>query len=195
MEDKKNEIFNCGKEMFISKGFKNTNISDIAKECGISVGSFYKYYESKDKLFIDIYIEENIRLKKSFINVIDIDGDPVKIIKEIMAMNINGINTNPILKEWYDLDFFSKLEKKFYKEGGIKSIYDLMNGETIALIEKWKDTGKIRKDLDSDLILAIFNSIPYIDIHKEEIGINHFPHILNYITEFIINGLKSNSKL
>ncbi len=195
MENKKNDIFNCGKEMFSVKGFKNTNISDIAKECGISVGSFYKYYESKDKLFIDIYIEENIRLKKSFINTINVDGEPAKLIKEIMAMNINGINANPILKEWYDMDFFSKLEKKFHEEGGIKSIYDVINGDIIDLIEKWKNTGKIRKDMDTDLILAIFNSIPYIDIHKEEIGINHFPHILDYIAEFIINGLKDNNKL
>jgi hypothetical protein len=39
------------------------------------------------------------------------------------------------------------------------------------------------------MINAIFNSILYIDIHKNEIGIQHFPEILFYITEFIMKGL------
>lgn len=48
MEDKKADIFNCGKELFSSKGFKDTNVSQIA------VG-YINYYSSKKKLFLDIY--------------------------------------------------------------------------------------------------------------------------------------------
>jgi hypothetical protein len=39
------------------------------------------------------------------------------------------------------------------------------------------------------MIIATLNSILYIDIHKTEIGIQHFPQILVYITEFIMKGL------
>ena len=38
MEDKKEIIFNCAKELFITKGFKDTNVSDITKMAGIAVG-------------------------------------------------------------------------------------------------------------------------------------------------------------
>ena len=65
MEDKKIEIFNIGRELFCSKGFKDTNISDITKKAGIAVGTFYSYYPSKEKLFIEIYLKENEKLKNS----------------------------------------------------------------------------------------------------------------------------------
>ena len=73
MEDKKAEIFRCGKELFSSKGFKDTNISDITKMCGIAVGTFYNYYASKEKLFIEIYLRENEELKRSMMAKVDVD--------------------------------------------------------------------------------------------------------------------------
>ncbi|MHB1346021.1 MAG: TetR/AcrR family transcriptional regulator [Candidatus Humimicrobiaceae bacterium] len=188
MEDKKTDIFNCAKELFGSKGFKDTNVSDITKMAGIGVGTFYNYFSSKESLFLDIFMKENEKLKKSFESV-DLDTDPIKAIKKIMSLNFAGINSNPILREWYNRDLFSKLEKEFYKQGGMKSIAQLMNSGTAELIKKWKADGKIRNDLEDDMILAIFNAIPYIDIHKEEIGLQYFPQIMYYLAEFIMKGL------
>jgi hypothetical protein len=53
----------------------------------------------------------------------------------------------------------------------------------------WKAEGKIRPDLDDDFILAIFTSLPYIDLHKEEIGLQYFPQVMYTITEFVMKGL------
>ncbi len=189
MEDKKIDIFNFGKELFSSKGFKDTNVSDITKKAGIAVGTFYNYYPSKEKLFIEIYLKENEKLKNSIMKSVDLDGDPVKVVKEAITLNLKGMNSNPILKEWYNRDLFSKLEKEFYQEGGIVGIYELMNSSTAELIKKWKAEKKIRNDLDNEFILSLFNSVPYIEIHKEEIGICHFPQIIDCLVEFIMKGL------
>jgi AcrR family transcriptional regulator len=190
--DKKAEIFDCGKELFSSKGFKDTNVSDITKMAGLGVGTFYNYYSSKEQLFLDIFFKENEKLKKSF-ESINID-DPVKAINEMLNINFTGIYSNPILREWYNKDLINKLEKEYYKQGGMKSIAELMNSGTVELIKKWKAEGKLRKDLDDDLIHAIFNAIPYIDIHKEDIGLRHFPKIMYIITEFIMKGLTEGTK-
>jgi AcrR family transcriptional regulator len=120
MENKKAEIFNCAKELFVIKGFKDTNVSDITKMAGIGVGTFYNYYSSKDQLFMEIFIDENEKLKKSFDRT-DMEADPVKALLEMLSVNFKGINSNPILKEWYNRDLFSKLEKQFYEQGGIKT--------------------------------------------------------------------------
>jgi len=194
MEDKKTDIFNCGKKIFSSKGFKDTNVSDITKMVGIGVGTFYNYYSSKEKLFIEIYLKENEELKREIMESVDTGDDPVKVLKEVMAINFNGMNSNPILKEWYNRDLFSKLEKEFYEQGGLKNIDEFMSSGTVELIKKWKAEGKIRNDLDDNMILAIFNSIPYIDIHKSEIGIQYFPQILEYLVEFIMKGLSDSQK-
>ncbi|MFZ2539049.1 MAG: TetR/AcrR family transcriptional regulator [Oscillospiraceae bacterium] len=190
MEDTKIDIFNCARELFSSKGFKDTNVSDITATVGIGVGKFYKYYSSKEQLFIDVFLDENEKLKKSIMGAVKQDGDPVKTVKEIVTLNLNGMRSNPILKEWYNREFFSKLEREFYKQGGIeKSIEGVMNSTTEKMFIKWKSEGKIRQDLNDAFISTLLKSIFYIDIHKEEIGVQYFPQIMECITEYIMKGL------
>jgi AcrR family transcriptional regulator len=189
LEDKKAAIFNCAQKLFSTKGFKDTNVSDITKMAGIAVGSFYKYYSSKDQLFMAIYLSENEQLKRSLMESVNPDDDPVKQMKEVLTLNFQGMIANPILKEWYNRDLFSKLEKYFYEQEGFKSISEFMNRGAIELIKRWKVDGKLRSDLDDGLIMAIFNSIFYIDFHKKEIGIQYFPQVLDQIVEFVMKGL------
>lgn len=189
MIDKKAEIHNSGRELFYSKGFKDTNVSDIAKMAGIGVGTFYNYYSSKEELFLEVYIKENEDQKKRMLESIDLNDDPVTLVTKVVTRNINEMNSNLILKEWYNRDLFRKLEQYFNEQGGLESIEKFTHNGKVELIKKWKADGKIRDDLDDELIIAIFDSILFIEIHKSEIGIRHFPRILYYITEFIMKGL------
>jgi AcrR family transcriptional regulator len=192
--DKKADIFDAGRELFYSRGFKDTNISDIAETAGIGVGTFYNYYSSKEELFLEVYLKENEDLKRRMIETIDISDDPVSFVTKLVTYNINAMNSNMILKEWYNKELFNKLEKYFYEKGGMENIDELMNSRKMELIKIWKSQGKIRNDLDDKMIGAIFDSILYIDIHKSDIGIEHFPQILFYITEFIMKGLTDCTK-
>ena len=189
MSNKKADIFNYGRELFSSKGFKDTNVSDIAKMAGIGVGTFYNYYSSKEQFFVEIYIKENEDLKKRIFQSIDLNDDPVTLVTKLMTKNISEINSNLILKEWYNKDLVIKLEQYFCEQCGLESIDEFMRSGKAELIKKWRAERKIRDDLDDEMINAIFDSIPYIDIHKNEIGIQYFPQILFYITEFIMKGL------
>ncbi|WP_123610002.1 TetR/AcrR family transcriptional regulator [Mobilisporobacter senegalensis] len=188
MIDKKTAIYNCGKELFSSNGFKDTNISDITKKAGVGVGTFYNYYDSKEKLFMEIFLDENVELKKNMMVSIDLEDEPGKLIKEILKFNLNGMNSNPILKQWYNKDVFNKIEQLYREENGINSVHFLYDN-FIDIIEKWQLEGKMRKDIAPDFIMTIFFSIINMDTHKEEIGIEYFPEILDYLTEFVMKGL------
>jgi AcrR family transcriptional regulator len=194
MEDKKADIFNCGKELFNSKGFKDTNVSDITKMAGMAVGTFYNYYPSKEKLFLEIFQSENVMLKQSIMKAVDLDEDPIKLVKKLLSLNISGINSNPILREWYNRDVFSKIEQQYREENGVAK-FDFLYNSFSDLINQWQAEGKIRKDIDCELIMALFAAIINIDTHKEEIGLQYFPHIMDYLTEFIMKGLTDCKKI
>jgi len=189
MIDKRAEIFASGRELFYAKGFKDTNVADIAKGAGIGVGTFYNYFSSKEELFLEVYIQENEALKKRMLETIDLKDDPVTLVTKMVTHNIQAMNSNRILKEWFSKDLFSKLEKYSYKTGGLESIDELMHSGLADLIKLWKAEGKIRGDIEDDMIAAIMNSVLYIDMHKSDIGIQFFPEIMHYITEFIMKGL------
>ncbi|MDF2840811.1 MAG: transcriptional regulator, TetR family [Clostridia bacterium] len=193
MRDKKEEILKYGRELFCSKGFKDTNVADITELAGIGVGTFYNYYSSKDKLFMEIFLDENVKLKKSIMESIDPEDEPVKLIKEFLSRNISGMNANPILKQWYNRDVFIRLEQQYREENGNNAV-DFLYGNSAELVKKWQAEGKMRDDIDSEFIMAIFAAIINIDTHKEEIGIQFFPRILDYFTEFVMKGLMDSPK-
>ncbi len=51
-DDRKEKILEVGINEFASKGYEKANINIIAKKAGISIGLMYKYFSTKEDLFI-----------------------------------------------------------------------------------------------------------------------------------------------
>jgi len=189
MEDKKKAIFNSARKLFGSKGFKDTNVSEIAKNAGIGVGTFYNYYSSKEELFLKVFTEEDMKLKHSMFKRIKPDDDLVTVNTKLWTQYIDALNSNRILGEWYNRELFSKLERYSYQQDGLQSIDEFMRKDIAGLIKQWKSEGKMRKDIDDELILTMLYSLAYVDMHKTEIGIQYFPKIMSLLYEFVMKGL------
>ena len=188
MADTTAELIEAGRALFRAKGFKATNVAKIAAKAGIAVGSFYKYFDSKEQLFVQVYVTENEELKQRLFESVDFNDDPVTFAAKLVARNAVEMNANPILREWYNTKLMSKLEGHFQAQG-FRSIHEMMQGGVTQLITQWKAEGRLRGDIDTGMIVALFKAIPYIDLHKSEIGPEYFPEILSYMTQFIMRGL------
>ena len=192
MTDKKTELLRCAKTLFSEQGFKKTNVSQITEMAGVATGTFYLYYPSKETLFMEIYMNENEKLKRTNMEGLDMDGEPLAVIQEVMQRNIEGMKANPILREWYNKDVFSKIEKKFKEQKGLERV-DFVYDSFYAIIQKWQADGKMRDDMDTGMIMALFASMIVIDLHKEEIGVQYFPEIQDILVQFIMDGLRKPS--
>lgn len=193
MKDKKLQIYESGKELFSSKGFKDTNIAEITKEAGMATGTFYNYYTSKDQLFMEIFLNENQILKKHILKSVDLDAHPEKVMNEMMILNVQGMMTNPILKEWYNRDVFNKIEQVYRDENGLEHV-DFLYDSFIEVVKKWQLEGKFRNDISAELIMAIFSALINIDTHKDEIGLQYFPQVVEYLAQFTMKGLMDCSR-
>jgi AcrR family transcriptional regulator len=60
-EERKRLLLEMAVAEFAQKGFNAANINEIAKRSGISIGSMYSYFESKEALFLTI-IDEGYRV-------------------------------------------------------------------------------------------------------------------------------------
>ena len=98
------------------------------------------------------------------------------------------MSSNPILKEWYNKEVFNKIEQNFREEQGLERL-DFIYNDFSEIIKKWQTEGKMRSDIDNGMIMAVFKAIVTIETHKEEIGLEYFPQLIDYLTEFIIRGL------
>ncbi|MFD1737856.1 TetR/AcrR family transcriptional regulator [Bacillus salitolerans] len=55
MKDRKQHVVKKAHELFIEKGFHSTSIQDILDYSGISKGTFYNYFSSKNELLIELF--------------------------------------------------------------------------------------------------------------------------------------------
>ena len=53
-ERRRQEIVNAALELFVSKGYAATKITDIAKQADMSTGLLFHYFESKEKLYEEL---------------------------------------------------------------------------------------------------------------------------------------------
>lgn len=187
--DKKDEILRQGRALFKTKGFKDTNISEITRMAGIATGTFYKYYPSKEKLFMEIFLEENTKLKNQCLQSLDLNKSPLEIVGKMLSQNAEGMKANPILKEWYNKSVFDKIEKLYLEENGLQAV-DFLYDTFLELVKAWQVQGKMRQDIDSKMIMMIFAAVINMDTHKEEIGLEYFPELLEVMTKLIMKGLR-----
>ena len=186
MIDKKATIFEAGRELFLQKGFKDVNVSDITKAAGVGVGTFYNYYPSKEELFLAIFIEENQKAKESVVGALDTNENPMFLMKAYIAHNMNIMRNNRILKEWYNSSISGEIRAYYQKKSGtsyfIREIFT-------QFLKKWRLEKTIRTDIDDEIILSMFDSFVYLENHQDDIGIENFEKMMEILAEFFICGL------
>lgn len=62
MNDRKQHVINKAHQLFIEKGFQATSIQDIIDFSGISKGTFYNYFSSKNELLMAIFTSLNLKI-------------------------------------------------------------------------------------------------------------------------------------
>jgi len=191
METKKDMIFRAAHELFAQKGYKETNIPEITNLAGVGVGTFYNYYASKDEIFFEVFARENEKTKKEMMSSIDPGEDLHVTLTRMMVRSRDAISSNLILREWYNKDLYSRMEKWFQEDKSNERMNEIIQTYLSEFILKWQQEGKIRSDLEVGMILALFNSTIYVDMHKTEVGIQFFPQLIYHLLDFIIKGLTS----
>lgn len=80
-DERKNLILEVGIEEFSSKGYENANINIIAQKAGISIGLMYKYFATKEDLFMTC-IGRGMSILDDTLQEIMVSGDKLLIKAE-----------------------------------------------------------------------------------------------------------------
>ncbi len=154
--DKRLRIMEAAEDLFENKGFDNTDSKEIAARAGVSIGTFYSYFEDKKSLLFKIIIE---RKPLKAVKIIDDARDLYAKNKEARELihylikNIFELKDLPprIFRHAISVRYIDPDVEKFHKEmeeiviETIKSIFKLFEKEIVV-----KDL-----DLASRMVLII----------------------------------------
>lgn len=84
-EERPVEILNAARDLFVEKGFAATRLEEVARRAGVSKGTVYLYFESKEALF-KAMVRENIvsMLERSEQRVQTFQGPSAELLEELL---------------------------------------------------------------------------------------------------------------
>ena len=78
-----------GIELFSKFGLKKTNVEDLTNAVGIAKGSFYSFYNSKEELFLDVFLKVQADIRDEMKDIMmNMSNEPLKSFILFMKMHL-----------------------------------------------------------------------------------------------------------
>ncbi|MFJ5563237.1 TetR/AcrR family transcriptional regulator [Lysinibacillus xylanilyticus] len=86
---KRSTILDAAIKLYSENGFAETKVAEIAKEAGVSFGTVFTYFNSKEELYEAAILEPLEEIKPYFIEIEErFKGEPLEIIKEMVDCHV-----------------------------------------------------------------------------------------------------------
>ncbi|TKD72151.1 TetR/AcrR family transcriptional regulator [Pseudalkalibacillus hwajinpoensis] len=129
MNDRKQHVIQMAHQLFIERGFQATSIQDILEYSGISKGTFYNYFSSKNELLIALFkaLYETMETSRNELLIGQDPSDLEIFVKQIeFQMNTNKKNKLITLFEEVFVSTDEEL-KDFLKVGQMRMLRWVFN--------------------------------------------------------------------
>lgn len=198
---KRKKILDKAWELFRKNGYEETKVEDITRELGVSKGSFYIYFKTKDEVLYEI-LERIKKENEERISKINVNQEPSKILEDYVIskmnyivkllnnMKISSINrnlSNSKLKNFFEelkkvsIEFIKKnIVEKFNKINGNKYNLEIISEFVYLAIEEF---------LYNEFVLKNFKNLESSDLINIE-NTDEFENSLKEVIKFINNAFK-----
>jgi AcrR family transcriptional regulator len=152
VQRKKEEIIEATLKLYADRGYYLTNIREIAKESGISVPTFYHYFQDKRELFVETieYVVRTYRQESKA--ALEMEKNPAK--RSIIMFQVFQKHYSKIGEILNQLRAGAAIGDQWAKER-LSRVYKAMTENVAGQIREGMKHGLIR-DVDPDL-LGFFN--------------------------------------
>lgn len=155
--EKKNKILTVALNEFATKGYESANINTIAKRSGVSVGSLYKYFDSKSDLFLTT-VYNGINALETVLAEISGSKDDVmlKLEKLVRTAVEYSRKQSDLIKLYYEITAENNAELVRTLSKKMESVAAEVYIDTIITGQK---KGEIRKDIDPKMAAFLLDNM------------------------------------
>ena len=89
-ESKRNNILKAARKLFFDKGFKAVTVDSIAAKAGVSKGSIYLYFDSKEEIYAQVLIADNIEHHKDLLYLSSKEAPAEELLREYSERYVNN---------------------------------------------------------------------------------------------------------
>jgi len=145
-EDKRARILAAAKRAFAAAGFTGANINKIAEAAGISVGSMYKYFRTKEDLFLALIEEYHGLIAGSIDEVLSREPSFAGRVEALLRTCVESALADPEAVRLYIACTTEELSRLASRLSG--SIEAVSASRYRAMVAEAQEKGEVRPGLD-----------------------------------------------
>jgi AcrR family transcriptional regulator len=188
IEQARLNLLKKGREFFIKYGLKKTSVDDLVKAAGIAKGSFYKFFESKDALFLAVHEASEEKLRTDLMRKLEGITTPDKILRVFLKNSFTILEEDPLMLAAFgrgELDSFPGLvSSEVYREHYQQNIAFMKR-----LIQRWQEKGIIGREVDAETVGDLIASTFFIYLQKETLGAEKYAKVTDMLIECLVSYL------
>jgi AcrR family transcriptional regulator len=120
-DQKRRQVLDGARRVFLSAGFDGASMGEIAKTAGVSKGTLYTYFESKEALFETLILEERTSLAEALFRLDPDDPDPRAVLRRLgrsfLAMMVRPEHVASVRMVIGAAEKFPRIGQVFYEAG------------------------------------------------------------------------------
>ncbi|MGF7124723.1 TetR/AcrR family transcriptional regulator [Rhodococcus sp. BE178] len=148
-------LLRAARRVFSERGFHQARVADITAEAGVSVGTFYRYFEDKNELFTNLIIDVEDEVYGELSSPVAGPDQPRARIAETNLLYLEAFQRNS--------DFWKVLgEAALSSAEARRALTDrrrYYQGRTCRAFTRWQDEGLIDANLDVDAAAAMLGAM------------------------------------
>lgn len=174
----------AGRKLFSQFGIRKTTLDALTAEAGIAKGSFYRFFPSKEELYMSIIEEEERRIHAELLGRSESCGTVDDLIDLAAALYRKAMESRVILK-LITGDEYGYLVRKLPPER--LELHQANDAEVetlfVGLIEKYGFSLNVRPEILSSMLRGLF----LMTLHKQEVGAENFEEVLHSLIASVIS--------
>jgi AcrR family transcriptional regulator len=149
-ENRKNVILKAARKLFFEKGFKFVTVDSIAAKAELSKGSIYLYFDSKEEIYVEILIANNIEFHKNIADIFQKESKASDLLLEFARIYVDYF--------LYDTELF-RIFMAYMLRADQMSLTEEQNGNLMRMTnENIRIIGEIlQKGYDSGEFSSVIN--------------------------------------
>ncbi|NLM05450.1 MAG: TetR/AcrR family transcriptional regulator [Tissierellia bacterium] len=156
-DEKKDRVIQAAIKEFSEKGFENANTNKIAKLANISVGSLFKYFRSKNDLFLYIVEIATSELEKQVGRILDQDKAFFDTVEDMLILICEYSKNNKALIRLYHE--MTSIGQASLATKVVTSFENLAGSHYQNMVKEAQEKGGLRDDLDPAVVAFTLDNI------------------------------------
>lgn len=169
-EERELRILNAAADLFVRYGYGKTTVNDVARQAGVSKGTIYLHFDSKDDLLENVIIRELKTYAEQWLQLIEADPEGGTIAgmykNSLYALNKSAFMQAMFTRDRCVLGNYLRKPDNFFRDFRAQE----KHSPRYQFVKLMQAAGAVRPELDPKVVAYIMDILAFGLVGMDEIA-------------------------